>query len=228
MNANPDSRIESSVTSRRASPEPELETPSRDPISQFISDPLLALGLIEVKRTLEIYDEELHPIYPFIDVDDVRERVASLYGELEASTGTQGIFEGLKANTFSVDIMVLKMMVATALVVEGAGKSVTGQLLLESVDAALDKSIKGIEIGLKQLQLFTLTVSFRFSFPRITKEIASQQLNLPRASSISTATKTCSPGAQSESQYESHLRWASTGKRACTPTCQILKRGIGQ
>ncbi|KAL5323072.1 hypothetical protein ACEPPN_007600 [Leptodophora sp. 'Broadleaf-Isolate-01'] len=152
---NPGSRIQSAVTSRRTSPEPT----SRDPGSHSDLDPLLALGLPEVKRALDVYEEELHPVYPFIDVDDVRERAAEMYHELEVACSADGP-EG--SRICGAGIMVMKMMVATALVVEGAGKSVIGQALLGSVDAALDKSVKGFGIDMKQLQLFTLTSIYHF------------------------------------------------------------------
>ncbi|KAG4434544.1 hypothetical protein IFR05_009960 [Cadophora sp. M221] len=154
---NAESRIDSAVTSRRTSPEPTL----RDSGGHSDSDPLLGLGLAEVKRTLDFYIDEVHPVYPFIDVDDVRERAAEMYHELEAACmSSADAPEGLR--TCGVGIMVMKMMVATALVVEGAGKSITGQALLGSVDAALDKSIKGFGIDMKQLQLFTLTSIYYF------------------------------------------------------------------
>ncbi|KAH7369594.1 fungal-specific transcription factor domain-containing protein [Rhexocercosporidium sp. MPI-PUGE-AT-0058] len=154
---NPESsRLESEVTSRQISPEQAIQ----DPASQLESDPLLALGLTEVRRVLDVYEEELHPVYPFIDVDDVRERVGEMYRELEVCCGMDGASEG--ARTCGDDVMVLKMMVATALVVEGAGKSVTGQMLLGSVDATLDKGMKVFGINIKQLQLYTLTSIYHF------------------------------------------------------------------
>ncbi|KAH7383054.1 fungal-specific transcription factor domain-containing protein [Cadophora sp. MPI-SDFR-AT-0126] len=154
--ANADTRLESAVTSRRTSPEPT----SRDPVNNHNIDPLMKLSLTEVKRMLDVYEDELHPIYPFIDVDEVRDRASELYQELEA--GHIGAEVSGELRTCSVDAMVFKLIVATALVVEGAGKSAMGEELLGSIDATLDKSIRGIGIHLKQLQLFTLTSIYHF------------------------------------------------------------------
>lgn len=156
-----DFRNESAVSSRAGSPEPEALSTSRDPLngnripSFQDKDPLLMLGLREVESALDVYEEELHPIYPFVDVDDVKSNAAALYRQAEMSGRGD---RGNGTRTCSIDTMVLKMMVAAALVVRGAGKSNTGQLLLESVDAVLDKGIRGIEMTLQQVQLFTLTV----------------------------------------------------------------------
>ncbi|PVH76667.1 hypothetical protein DL98DRAFT_657261 [Cadophora sp. DSE1049] len=153
---NADTRLESAVTSRRTSPEPT----SRDPVTNPDLDPLLKLGFAEVMRMLDVYEDELHPIYPFIDVDDVRAWAPNLYQELEI--GCSGAEASEESRTWSVDAMVFKLMVATALVVEGAGKSKIGEELLGSIDATLDKSIRGIGVHLKQLQLFTLTSIYHF------------------------------------------------------------------
>ena len=149
-----DTRLESAVTSRRTSPEPV----SRDPVTNPNLDPLLALGFPKIEHMLDIYEDELHPIYPFINVDDVRARAPELYRELEAGYSSDETSGKLK--TCSVDAMVFKLMVATALVVEGAGKSKLGEELLGSIDATLDRGIRGISVHLQQLQLFTLTVGY--------------------------------------------------------------------
>ncbi|KAK0113956.1 hypothetical protein ONS96_014805 [Cadophora gregata f. sp. sojae] len=148
---NGDARLDSAVTSRRTSPEPT----SRDPTTNPKLDPLLTLGFEESKRMLDVYEEELHPIYPFIDIDNVRIRAPTLYRELEARCSGGEVAQDSRSR--SIDTMVFKLVVATALVVDGAGKSKLGEQLLGSIDAALDRSIRGIGINLKQLQLFTLT-----------------------------------------------------------------------
>ena len=147
-------RLESAFTSRRES----LEPSSQEVLHP--RDPLLSLGLTEIYRTLEIYKEELHSIYPFIMVDDVIAQARVLYQELEklhnVRLGTENIDDIAVAIGF--DISILKMMVATAVVVEGAEQSEVGQKLLHSVEVTLSRSMKEIRIDLKQLQIFTLTV----------------------------------------------------------------------
>ncbi len=149
-----DVRPDSAIPSRRASPGPSNKTSN-------ISDPLLSLGLIEVRRSLGVYKDELHSIYPFMNIEEIITDAKNIYQRAEISYNRSSMNHeppAINTGIRNIDVMILKMMIATALVVEGAGQSNIAQDLLYSVEEGISRSLKGITCDLKQLQLYTLTV----------------------------------------------------------------------
>ena len=98
-------------------------------------DPLWSISKAEAIRLCRIYDEEVGIMYPIIDIEDAVEKADRLFSFMEAavrigliSTQIPGR-DGLGTD----DNNILKMMLATALTLEGNGHSELGQKLFQSV-----------------------------------------------------------------------------------------------
>ncbi|KAE9372603.1 hypothetical protein N431DRAFT_439683 [Stipitochalara longipes BDJ] len=155
-----DSRLDSTLPSRRQSVEPPLTVEEDKPTP----DALLTLNLGEIYRTLEVYREELDPIYPFINYEIIIARVPQIYEYLQRAL-PQTSSEKSQHDPFSIDRTdgnIIKLMVASALVLESGGQSMLGQELVDNVEAPLTNSVRKVEIGLRELQILTMTSIYYF------------------------------------------------------------------
>lgn len=152
-----DSRLDSTLPSRRQSVEP----PTQVEEDQSTPDALLTLDLSEIYRHLEVYREELMPIYPFINIDEIISRVPQIHEYLQRTPARISLDKGRQHDPSAIDHAdgnIIKLMVASALVLEGGGQSMLGQELVDNVEATLTRSVRKVEIGLKELQILTMTV----------------------------------------------------------------------
>lgn len=149
-----DARLDSTLTSRRESPEP----PTRE--DESAQDPLLSIDISEIYRTLEIYREDMMPIYPFVNFDEIIHRVPKIHEYLQKALAPTLTRRGRHdpVDDDRKDSNIIKLMVASALLLEGGGQSNLGQQLVDSVEAGLARSVRNVEVNLKELQILTMTV----------------------------------------------------------------------
>lgn len=149
-----ESRPEAALPSRCESVEPSAQD------ELLIRDPLLSIEINEIYRTLELYKEEILPIYPFVSVDELIGRVPQICEYLHKapiSNLTNHRYQDPTADDRK-DSKLIKMMIATTLMLESGGKSTLSRQLVDSVDAAPNRSVREVDVDLKELQVFTLTV----------------------------------------------------------------------
>lgn len=149
------SNVETAIPSRNNSP--ELLGPSEFPAT----DLLLSMEIEEIYSLLEIYREELDPVYPFIALDETVISVPLIYEHLQQRhmSSPIGRADSRCCGVNSQDVKVLKLMVSSALVLKNHGESNFAHRLVESVDNGLSTGIRGVEVDLQGLRIFTLMVS---------------------------------------------------------------------
>ncbi len=126
-------------------------------------DPLLKMNKNEAIRLCRIYEEEMGLMYPMLDMEKTITQVNMLFNFTEAAVKS-GLISLQKAgpdrlsNNDSNDVNILKMVLATALIVEGDGQSDLGRELYESCREAVEGRLSG-PVEIKGLILLVLVVS---------------------------------------------------------------------
>ncbi|RMZ87867.1 hypothetical protein DV736_g4908, partial [Chaetothyriales sp. CBS 134916] len=134
---------------------------SRGPCGQ--KDPLWSLELKDVKRLLDVYEEEIGITYPVYAIDKLAKHAALLYKFIDASR-RQGLVEPLRPGADTLDdddTMVLKMVLACTLALEGNGRSELGQRFFESAKPAIDLKLV-TTTGLVSVVQLVLTATYYF------------------------------------------------------------------
>lgn len=106
--------------------------------SQYGKDPIWSIAKDEAIRLCRVYDEEIGIMYPMLDIEQIIEKADRLFTFTEAATKT-GLIDRSKPSADSMhgpDINILKMVLATALILEGGGQSELGSALFETVKGA--------------------------------------------------------------------------------------------
>lgn len=147
----------STERSRAASP---MIPPSPHPTK----DPLWLVDLAEVQRLCRIYEEEIGIMYPVVEIDRVQKHAKGLYKFIGASLRS-GLGQITKpgADAFDdEDTVVLKMILAITLVVEGGGRSELGQRFFESAKPSVDiKLVTNTNVVSVVLLVLTATYFFQ-------------------------------------------------------------------
>ena len=123
-------------------------------------DPLWAIEREEAVRLCRVYGEETGVMYPMLDIDKVIARVNLLFDFLESAvrTGLQNYAVPGRDAFHDEDTNILKMVLATASIVEGNGESDLGAKLFASVQDACQSRLWG-PVSIKGLILLVLVVS---------------------------------------------------------------------
>ncbi|KAF5668238.1 hypothetical protein FDENT_11854 [Fusarium denticulatum] len=99
--------------------EPVVESEHLSPGVEDV-EVLASLGIAEVQRLLDVYNEEIQSVYPFIDVN-------------ELSTKAVSVFQTPGENTLK-DVQAIKLAVATSVVIEAQGlNNISKKLIDESI-----------------------------------------------------------------------------------------------
>lgn len=123
---------------------PLAETPRVSPGLED-TDVLMTLGAGEIQRLLEVFNEEVQSVYPFVDVAQLSEKVVS-------------VIESPEENTLK-DVQAIKLAVATAVVVEAQGPTNISKRLLDDVEPVICRISGEAFIDLQELQLMIMLVS---------------------------------------------------------------------
>lgn len=126
-------------------------------------DPLWLISYDEVKRLLDVYEEEIGIMYPIYDKQRLYKHAGSLYKFLNASLRSGFGNPTLPgADAFDdEDTTVLKMILAITLIVEGNGRSDMGQRFFDSAKPAVDMKLV-TNTGLLSVVLLVLTATYYF------------------------------------------------------------------
>lgn len=122
-------------------------------------DPLWSINKDEAMRLCRVYDEEMGIMYPIIEIGGIIHRAKFLFTFIESAARTGLISMQLPGNDGlgTDDNNILKMVLATALTVEGHGESELGRRLFQSVREA-SQSRLWEPVELKGLTLLVIVV----------------------------------------------------------------------
>ncbi|CAG7921185.1 unnamed protein product [Penicillium olsonii] len=149
-------------------PEEELDTsssvaspaPSEQRVEASTGDPLKSLGAEEALRLVQVYEDTVGVMYPFVDLDGVR---AYEYYRQDSVTRSANYSEeaGSDQDWFSArDVQVFKILLATALLVESHGRSERAAHLADSVEDRFASRMKIPEVDMKEILILTLLSIF--------------------------------------------------------------------
>ena len=138
--------------STNASPLPPIPHPSKDP--------LWLVERHEALRLCRLYEDEIHLMYPEIDMERMYKHVERLYGFLGAALRSgfaQPTLPGADAID-DEDTTLLKLVLAIALMLEGNGRSDLGERFFQSTKFAVNlKVVESLDI--RSVHVMILTVS---------------------------------------------------------------------
>jgi hypothetical protein len=147
--------VDSALPSRYQSPEPH--TRGNIPVQ----NPLLTIETQEIYHAIEVYKEDIHPIYPFLPLEETRKTLPAILNYLDRGTNLDtGDRDHHYNSVGQKDVKILKMIVASVLVLQGGGNSMLAQRLVDSVECASSTSPRLVEIDVQELQVLTMIVSF--------------------------------------------------------------------
>ncbi|PYI10363.1 fungal-specific transcription factor domain protein [Aspergillus sclerotiicarbonarius CBS 121057] len=129
--------------------------PSKDPIWSIKRD--------EALRLCRVYEEEIGIMYPLVDIDQIAQQVNLLYTFMESAMRTGFAQQGLPGMDGLTDdnTLLLKMILATTLVVEGGGQSELGQRLYLSVKPIAESKLWE-SLDIKTIQLYGMIATYHF------------------------------------------------------------------
>ena len=142
----------------RGSPQ-QLQAPIASMTAHSNKDPIWKIGKEEAIRLCRVYEEEMGIMYPIIDMERTITQVNTLFSFTEAAARTGLVNRAMPGpdRLSNNDIDILKMVLATALVVEGEGQSDLGRALYESCREAFEGRLSG-PVEIKGLILLVLVV----------------------------------------------------------------------
>lgn len=122
-------------------------------------DPIWAIKKEEALRLCRVYEEEIGIMYPLVDIDQVTHQVNLLYTFMEAAMRTGLMHRGLGGADGLEDdsTNLIKLILATTLIVEGGGESELGRRLYLSVKPVIESKIWET-LDVKTIQLLGLMV----------------------------------------------------------------------
>lgn len=122
-------------------------------------DPIWAIKREEAIRLCHVYEEEIGIMYPLVEIEKVTHQANLLYNFMEAATRSGFAQRGLPGTDAlqDDDTNLLKMILATTLVVEGSGQSELGQHLFLSVKPVYEAKLWE-PMDIKTIQLYGMVV----------------------------------------------------------------------
>lgn len=122
-------------------------------------DPIWSIHREEAVRLCKVYEEEIGIMYPVVEITTVTNQANLLYTFMEAATRTGFAQRGLPGSDSLHDdsTILLKLILATTLVVEGGGQSELGQRLYLSVKPVIESKLWEPH-DIKNIQLFAIVV----------------------------------------------------------------------
>lgn len=124
-------------------------------------DPIWGIKREDALRLCRVYEEEMGIMYPLVDIEQVTHQINLLYTFMEAALRAGFAQRGLPGSDGLQDdnTNILRMILATTLVVEGSGKSELGERLYLSIKPVIDSKLWE-PLDIKNVQLYGLVVSF--------------------------------------------------------------------
>lgn len=122
-------------------------------------DPIWGIDQAHAIRLARVYEEECGVMYPIVDIEHIVRHIKMLYTYVEAALRT-GLTQAHLPGACAIedeDTNLVKMVLATGLILEGNGESDTAQALYESIKPAITATITG-PIDMKGISLLIVTV----------------------------------------------------------------------
>ncbi|KAL2879028.1 hypothetical protein SGCOL_005727 [Colletotrichum sp. CLE4] len=123
------------------------------------TDILLTIPLEEFVRLLEVFEEEVEIVYPFIDTREMISKAADIRAHVEANTDytAPGAIPGVSVDI--KDVILAKVAIAISMVVEAHGKNHSSSKLVEPVKHLIYQLTLDAEADLKVIQIMAMIVS---------------------------------------------------------------------
>ncbi|OHE97363.1 fungal specific transcription factor [Colletotrichum orchidophilum] len=137
-------------------------TPERSETSQWApgTDILLTVPLEEFVRLLEVFEEEVEIVYPFIDTRDVISKAVDIRAFVEENTDCMAPISG--AGVDIKDVILAKVAIAISMVVEAHGKNHASSRLVEPVKHFIYQLTLDAEADLKVIQIMAMISIYYF------------------------------------------------------------------
>ncbi|KAI4284984.1 MAG: hypothetical protein L6R38_000999 [Xanthoria sp. 2 TBL-2021] len=131
--------------------------------SQYAKDPIWSIGKDEAIRLCRVYDEEIGIMYPMLDMDQIVKKADKLFTFTEAATKTGLIDRSIPSadSMHGPEVDTLKMILATALILEGGGQSDLGSALFDTVKGSCESKL-GETPDIGGLRLLVIMAQYRF------------------------------------------------------------------
>ena len=154
-----DDGFNGSHTIPKDSPQQQQRAPMAPMTIHPNKDPLWKIARDEAIRLCKVYEEETGLMYPMLDIDKIIIQTNMLFNftESAARSGLMNPYKSGPDNLGNNDVYILKMVLATALIVEGEGQSELGRELYESCREAIEGRLSG-PVEMKGLILLVLVV----------------------------------------------------------------------
>lgn len=146
----------------RGSPH-QLQAPTASMMVHSNKDPLWKISKEEALRLCRVYEEEMGILYPIIDMEKIVTQANMLFTFTEAAA-RPGLMNRAMSGPDRLadnDINILKMVMASALIVEGEGQSDLGRALYESCREAFEGRLSG-PVEIPGLILLVLVVWIQY------------------------------------------------------------------
>ncbi|KAB8211952.1 hypothetical protein BDV34DRAFT_184485 [Aspergillus parasiticus] len=143
--------------------DPKLQTSSGPQTPSSSTDPLWMVPRGEAIRLASVYEEEIGLSYPFLNVPNVVLHINRLYDSLETASRCGFSCLALPGPTVigKEDLQILKMVLASASIIETSGSSQIAQNLSNTVKDAVQVNIWQ-PVGVKTVEVFTLLAIYEF------------------------------------------------------------------
>ena len=141
-----------------ASPPPQF--PTSKVALHATKDPIWAVSKDEAVRLCRLYEDEIHSMYPIVDMEKLIRHANLLWMFLDAASRT-GLMQGGLAGADAIEddqTVLLKLVMAITLVMEGSGSSELGTRIFDHVAAAVERQLLA-PVELKSIQMLALAVS---------------------------------------------------------------------
>lgn len=140
----------------------QQQAPMAHMVTHTQRDPLWKLGRDEAVRMCKVYEEEMGMMYPVLDMDKTIHNTLSLFDLMDTARETGLVSPDLPGveHMGRDDVSVIKMVIATGILVEAYGKSDLARELYESSQVAFERSLSE-KVEIKRLVLLVVVVSFR-------------------------------------------------------------------
>ncbi|KAL8673235.1 MAG: hypothetical protein Q9168_002347 [Polycauliona sp. 1 TL-2023] len=146
-----------------STPSHQQHASNQPPPSQYAKDPIWSIGKDEAIRLCRVYDEEIGIMYPMLDIDRIVEHAERLFTFTEAATKS-GLIDRSMPSADSMhgpEVDTLKMILATALILEGGGQSNLGSALFDTVKGSCESKL-GETPDIGGLRLLVIMAQYRF------------------------------------------------------------------
>ncbi|KAL9101221.1 MAG: hypothetical protein Q9163_003503 [Psora crenata] len=149
--------------------DPALDPPMQRqaPVAAMVSaphkDPLWQLSKDDAIRLCKVYEEEMGMMYPMLDIERIISHADVMFNFIESAART-GLTNRDMARADSLesnDINILKMVLASALMVEEGGESPLGRAIYESCRKAFESKVTG-PVDIKGLILLVVVAEYHF------------------------------------------------------------------